>query len=355
MNLSISLILLISFSLIGADTTQEEFEETFMFVGLHETNISTYGTGMSMESNFKFQWFMSKTLKLNWDSAVDACKTHGLRLALIESDDNSKVLLRFLNNFDFVHNYYPRAYVGISKSAGNDTWIAAASSYPYIVNFKLDLKLEENVNKRCLIAQATSLGSEFIDNVCDEENHFICEKVEGGAHGSGKNLTLVQALPTQEEIDEHFVYIGKYEMSTKAQGTQMKAETKTEYEWFMSRKSKVNWSTAVAACKTFDMKLAEMESHSTSGALLDFFTNFFFAHRYLPRGFVGITKPSNSQTWYRASDNKKVSSNLVVAENINDNEKRCLIADENNFSGTSCNEKNYYICEKETSSAWGIK
>lgn len=129
----------------------------------------------------------------------------------------------------------------------------------------------------------------------------------------------------------------------------------------MSRTDKLDWSEALAACKTFDMNLAEMKSESSMGILKGYITNFYYVHNFYFRAYVGITKPSNSQTWYRASDNKKVDTQLDVNVNPNDvSYKRCLITDvsgydqDNVFGSAACSEKNFYICEKYTAEARGV-
>lgn len=146
-----------------------------------------------------------------------------------------------------------------------------------------------------------------------------------------------------------------------AQGTGSRSQSKTVYQWYLSRSIKADWSTALATCKSFDMKLAEMNEDTHLEVLEGYLTNFHWVHRFYPRGFVGITKPSNSQTWYKASNSEKINFNLKVNENVNEaTGKRCLIADvigyqqSNLFSSTLCNEENFYICEKHEASAFGI-
>ena len=126
---------------------------------------------------------MSRTLKTDWAAAVEACKTNGMQLAEINSDDNSAVFLRFMGNFHYVYSTYPRAYVGISKPAGNETWFAVSSGNKVNFNLIVNQRLNDDTGKRCLIAEATSNGAEFSDTLCDEENLFICEKFEGRAEG----------------------------------------------------------------------------------------------------------------------------------------------------------------------------
>lgn len=194
------------------------------------------------------------------------------------------------------------------------------------------------------------------------------------------SLTLIQADPTMKELDAHFMYLGNHgkvycnyelkrslycvfqiEIKTKSQGTGRRSESKLEYQWYMSRTDKVDWSKAVAACKTFDMNLAEMNSESAFEVLQGYLSNFHYVHHFYPRAYVGITKPSNSQTWYKASTSQKVYFNLIVNGNPNDiTDKRCLIADITSygqssvFGSTTCSEANFYICEKLTGEASGV-
>ena len=133
------------------------------------------------------------------------------------------------------------------------------------------------------------------------------------------------------------------------------------FQWYLSRTDKVDWSSAIAACKTFDMTLAEMNSESAFDVFQGYMTNFNWVHQSYFRAFVGITKPSNSQTWYRASNSQKVTFNLVVNSKPNDIlGKRCLTADVHSyhqaalFDSANCSEKNFYICEKFTGEASGI-
>ncbi|CAO1360214.1 unnamed protein product [Diamesa hyperborea] len=174
-------------------------------------------------------------------------------------------------------------------------------------------------------------------------------------------VTLIQADPTQEELDSHFIYLGNHVIQMNSQGTGRSEESKKEHKWYLSLTDKLDWSEAVAACKTFDMNLAEMKSESAMNIFKGYITNFHWVHHYYFRAYVGITKPSNSQTWYRAFDSKKVDTKLDLIVNPNDFFiKRCLFTDvsgyqqENVFGSAACSEKNFYICEKYTSSMSGI-
>lgn len=109
------------------------------------------------------------------------------------------------------------------------------------------------------------------------------------------------------------------------------------------------------------MKLAEFNKDAHLEVLEGYLTNYHWVHHSYPSGFVGITKPSNSQTWYKASNSEKVNFNLKVNVNLNEaTGKRCLIADVKGyhqsslFSSALCNEENFYICEKHEASASGI-
>lgn len=141
----------------------------------------------------------------------------------------------------------------------------------------------------------------------------------------------------------------------------MRSESKQKYQWYLSRNSKLNWSRAITACKSFDMKLAELDSDSTLEVLQGYLRNFHYVHSHYPRAYVGITKPSNSQTWYKASSSQKVNFdwNVNGGQNVV-RTKRCLIADVNSYGQSSvftnvlCNEVNFYICEKFTAEAFGV-
>ncbi|CAO1367336.1 unnamed protein product [Diamesa tonsa] len=183
MNLTTSLILLISFALALALPTKEQIDGTFMLIGSHEINVTTYGTGIGFESSYKYQWFMSRTLKADWAAAGEACKANGMKLAEIQSEGNLAVFLRFLGNFHYVHNYYPRAYLGISKSAGNETWFAASHDNEIDFNLVVNQRLTDDTGKRCLIAEATADSAGFTDSLCDEENFYICETFVGRSEG----------------------------------------------------------------------------------------------------------------------------------------------------------------------------
>lgn len=138
---------------------------------------------MRFESYLKYQWFMSRTLKADWASAVEACKTNGMKLAEINSDDNSAVFLRFLRNFHYVYSTYPRAYVGISKPADDETWFAASNGNKVNFNLIVNQKFNDDTGKRCLIVEATADSTEFSDTLCNEENLYICEKLDGRSEG----------------------------------------------------------------------------------------------------------------------------------------------------------------------------
>lgn len=126
---------------------------------------------------------MSRTLKADWAGAVEACITNGMKLAEIHSDGNLSVFLRFMGNFHFVHDVYPRAYVGILRPAGSETWIASSNGNEVGFNLIVNQRLNDDTGKRCLIAEATSTTAEFSDTLCDEENFYICETFEGKSEG----------------------------------------------------------------------------------------------------------------------------------------------------------------------------
>lgn len=138
---------------------------------------------MSLESSFKYKWIMSRTKKLNWASAVDACKAKGMELAEIKSDENSKVLLKFLNNFFHVHRYDPRAYVGISREANSEIYKTVSNGNKVNFNLVVHETLMDYFGKTCLVADAFQSRAKFTVSLCDQEHQFICEKIEGSASG----------------------------------------------------------------------------------------------------------------------------------------------------------------------------
>ena len=127
---------------------------------------------------------MSRTLKADWAAAGEACKNNGMKLAEIHSNENLAVFLRFLGNFHFVHDYNPRAYLGISKPAGNGTIFAAPFDDAIGFNFIANHSFINDTEKRCLIAEATADTAGFTDTLCDEENFYICETFEGRSDGT---------------------------------------------------------------------------------------------------------------------------------------------------------------------------
>lgn len=162
-------------------------------------------------------------------------------------------------------------------------------------------------------------------------------------------------------LKENLYCVFEIEIKTKSHGTGRRSESTLEYEWYLSRTDKVDWSKAVAACKTYEMILAEMSSETAFEVLESYISNFHDEHYFYPRAYVGITKPSNSQTWYKASTSQKVYFNLIVNGNPNDvTGKRCLITDISSydqssvFGSTICSEENFYICEKSTGEASGV-
>ncbi|CAO1305793.1 unnamed protein product [Diamesa serratosioi] len=123
-----------------------------------------------LTDGIKSIWYMTRTLKGDWLTALNTCKSFGLDLMTYETRNEENELLSSFSKFTSVAK---KAFVGILDEGKSGSWYRSTNGEPitHLMSFH-SIPIVET----CLAVETIEGQAKFSAIDCNEKLNFICKR-----------------------------------------------------------------------------------------------------------------------------------------------------------------------------------